>query len=285
MPCKKVVSWNAMVAIYVQDLQIDEAVKLFKGMPYEDCVSWTTIVNGYIRVKQENSGNSYAYGHGNEELNSCVTSFKTNMLYFSNSNNTNLRYPPPDLFATTLHLVGQIKKREELEFIKLQLNQLQRRGVDFNIYSGTSMTCPHVSGITALIMSIHPDWSPTAIRSALITTAYSAYNDDKKPATPFDFGAEHVDLQALRPGLVYDLTVDDYLSFLCALNYSAANMETVVQRKYSYDIKKHHTIKNLNYPSFAVVFEERMEVVKHRRTLTNVGAAGTYKISVHSLNH
>lgn len=89
------------------------------------------------------------------------------------------------------------------------------------------MSCPHVSGIAALIMSIHPDWSPTAIRSALITTAYPAYNDNKKPATPFDFGAEHVDpVLALRPGLVYDLTVDDYLSFLCALNYSAANMET-----------------------------------------------------------
>ncbi|KAI5447375.1 hypothetical protein KIW84_015006 [Lathyrus oleraceus] len=102
---------------------------------------------------------------------------------------------------------------------------------------------------------------------------------------PLILGLNTWTLQTLRPGLVYDLTVDDYLSFLCALNYSAANMETVVQRKYSYDIKKHHTITNLNYPSFAVVFEERIEVVKHRRTLTNVGAAGTYKISVHSLNH
>ena len=147
-------------------------------------------------------GNSYAYGHGNEELNSCVTSFNTNMLYFSNSNNTNLRYPPPDLLATTLHLVGKIKKkREELEFIKLQPNQLQRRGVDLNIYSGTSMACPHVSGIAALIMSIHPDWSPAAIRSALMTTAYPAYKNgktlldgfNKKPATDFGFGAEHVD--------------------------------------------------------------------------------------------
>lgn len=49
MSCKYVVSWNAMIATYVQDLQIDEAVNLFK-MPYEDCVSWTTIINGYIRV-------------------------------------------------------------------------------------------------------------------------------------------------------------------------------------------------------------------------------------------
>ncbi|XP_058778041.1 subtilisin-like protease SBT1.7 isoform X2 [Vicia villosa] len=165
------------------------------------------------------------------------------------------------------------------------------RRADFNIYSGTSVACPHVSGIAALIMSIHPDWSPAAIRSALMTTAYPAYKNgktlldgfNKKPATPFDFGAGHVDpILALRPGLVYDLTVDDYLSFLCALNYSAADIETVVQRKYSCDIKKHYSVTNLNYPSFAVVFEERMEVVKHRRILTNVGAAGTYKVSVQS---
>ncbi|KAI5430659.1 hypothetical protein KIW84_035029 [Lathyrus oleraceus] len=63
------------------------------------------------------------------------------------------------------------------------------------------MACPHVSGIAALIMSIHPDWSPAAIRSALMTTAYPAYKNgktlldgfNKKPATDFGFGAEHVD--------------------------------------------------------------------------------------------
>ncbi|KAI5385758.1 hypothetical protein KIW84_072385 [Lathyrus oleraceus] len=38
MPCKNVVPWNVMIATYVQDLQIDEVVKLFKEMPYEDCV-------------------------------------------------------------------------------------------------------------------------------------------------------------------------------------------------------------------------------------------------------
>ncbi|KAI5418823.1 hypothetical protein KIW84_043162 [Lathyrus oleraceus] len=55
-----------------------------------------------------------------------------------------------------------------------------------------SRACPHASGIAALIMSIHPDWSRTAIHSALITTAYPTYNDNKKLATPFDFGAEHM---------------------------------------------------------------------------------------------
>lgn len=51
-----------------------------------------------VDVKQENSGNSYAYGHGNEELNSCVTSFNNNnMLDFTNNNsNIDVRHPPLD---------------------------------------------------------------------------------------------------------------------------------------------------------------------------------------------
>ncbi|KAL2531802.1 Subtilisin-like protease SBT1.7 [Abeliophyllum distichum] len=176
------------------------------------------------------------------------------------------------------------------------------RRVGFNIVSGTSMSCPHVSGLAALLKAAHPDWSPAAIRSALMTTAYTAYKNGKmlqdvatgKPSTPFDHGAGHVDpISALNPGLVYDLTVEDYIDFLCALHYSAPQISALVRRNLTCDSSKTYSVNNLNYPSFAVSLmgstigsgsSTGSSVVKHTRTLTNTGSPGTYKVSVSTTN-
>ncbi|KAL3646376.1 hypothetical protein CASFOL_011556 [Castilleja foliolosa] len=174
------------------------------------------------------------------------------------------------------------------------------RRVGFNIISGTSMSCPHISGLAALLKSVHPDWSPAAIRSALMTTAYTAYKNGKviqdvstgKPATPFEYGSGHVDpASALNPGLVYDLAAEDYLSFLCALNYTSAQINSLARRNFSCSPNKVYSVNDLNYPSFAVSLETQMGsitgrggsvVVKHTRTLTNVGQPGAYKVSISS---
>ncbi|GMN34966.1 hypothetical protein TIFTF001_005000 [Ficus carica] len=174
-----------------------------------------------------------------------------------------------------------------------------KRRVSFNIISGTSMSCPHVSGIAALLKAAHPKWSPAAIRSALMTTAYSTYKNGKtiedvvtaSAATPFDFGAGHVDpVAALDPGLVYDTTVEDYKDFLCALHYTPEQIKTVTNTNFTCNASKVYNVEDLNYPSFAIPLLAEIDdfgavtnvtrTVTYTRTLTNVGTPATYRASV-----
>ena len=79
----------------------------------------------------------------------------------------------------------------------------------FDMLSGTSMASPHIAGLGALLTQLHPDWSPAAQKSALMTTAYSF------PGNQFDWGAGHVDAsKAGDAGLVYDAGFGDWLAFL-----------------------------------------------------------------------
>ena len=84
--------------------------------------------------------------------------------------------------------------------------------------SGTSMATPHVSGSAALLMQANPEWSPAAIKSALMTTARRdlVRSDGETQARPFDFGAGHiVPNDAVDPGLVFDVSDDEYDAFAC----------------------------------------------------------------------
>jgi hypothetical protein len=83
-------------------------------------------------------------------------------------------------------------------------------GRDFDLYSGTSMSSPHMTALGALMHQAHPDWSPMMIKSALMTTAYQGHDYDA-----FNWGAGHVDPNnAVDPGLVFDSGLNDWLAFL-----------------------------------------------------------------------
>ncbi|KAK4774328.1 hypothetical protein SAY86_009263 [Trapa natans] len=171
-----------------------------------------------------------------------------------------------------------------------------RRKTEFNILSGTSMACPHVSGAAALLKSAHPDWSPAAIRSAMMTTANLLDNilqpmtDEStgKPATPYDFGAGHINLnRALDPGLVYDLTSDDYVNFLCGIGYSSKVIQVITRFPVSCPGARKSLPENLNYPSITALFSSSKAGVQSKsftRTVTNVGdPKSVYQVKVESV--
>ncbi|KAL6005537.1 hypothetical protein ACLOJK_006104 [Asimina triloba] len=149
------------------------------------------------------------------------------------------------------------------------------------------MSCPHVIGLAALLRSQHRKWSPAAIKSALMTTAYThnsknaamgdaGLSDPSSPATPFAFGSGHVEPErASNPGLVYDIAAEDYLEYLCSLNYTAFQL-ALFEGGANYDCPADRVVQagDLNYPSFALLVDAGRAsnaTATYRRTVTNVG--------------
>lgn len=161
---------------------------------------------------------------------------------------------------------------------------------DYTAISGTSMSCPHASGIAALLKGARPEWSPAAIRSAMMTTANPFDNTEDhirdiglgyEIATPLAMGSGQVDPnRALDPGLVYDATSQDYVNLLCSMNFTDNQILTITRSSYSCL----NTSSDLNYPSFIALY--RFDSTKRltrtfQRTVTNVGDhATTYKANV-----
>ncbi|XP_061368707.1 subtilisin-like protease SBT1.1 [Gastrolobium bilobum] len=168
----------------------------------------------------------------------------------------------------------------------------------FNIVSGTSMSCPHVSGIAALLKSVHKDWSPAAIKSAMMTTSYTLNNkgvpisdigsNNSAFANPFAFGSGHVNPEsASDPGLVYDISTIDYLNYLCSLNYTSSQISLLSKGNFVCPKKTLLQAGDLNYPSFSVLFSTSAlhASVTYTRVVTNVGKSqSAYEVKVEQPN-
>jgi subtilisin family serine protease len=148
-------------------------------------------------------------------------------------------------------------------------------GFDFNLYSGTSMSSPHVAGLAALLKDVHPNWSPMTIKSALMTSAYDVLDGpNTNPLVIFRQGAGHVKPNsAADPGLAFDSGYNDWIGFLCGTqlpsSYCTSNGIPVVSPS------------DFNGASIAIGSLAGSRTVT--RTVTNVGAKGTYNVAVTGL--
>ena len=152
---------------------------------------------------------------------------------------------------------------------------------DWASYQGTSMSSPHVAGISLLLKQANPTWSPAAIKSALMTTAYTTLNDGLTGAEngllPWAQGAGHIDPnKAVDPGLVYDAGKLEYDAYQCKVNRSSV---TTADCTASGILGETY---NLNLPSITV--GAVVGSVTVTRTVTNVGStSATYTAAVSGL--
>lgn len=90
-------------------------------------------------------------------------------------------------------------------------------------------------------------------------------------ATPYAYGSGHIRPNlAMDPGLVYDLTTNDYLNFLCASGYKQTQIKSFAPYICPYVVK----ILDFNYPSITI--PKLYGSVTVTRKLKNVGTPGTY---------
>ncbi len=147
-------------------------------------------------------------------------------------------------------------------------------GDNFQAIAGTSMSSPHVAGLFALIKQAHPDWSPAAAKSALMTTADPKVkdNDRKTWATPFAMGSGHVDPgkvdkkgSAFNPGLVYDAGLFEYVGYTCGADLGIFGPGSC---DFLDSIGIPSDASDLNYPSIGVAALAGSQTVV--RTVTSV---------------
>ncbi|KAL8263051.1 hypothetical protein R6Q59_024400 [Mikania micrantha] len=151
--------------------------------------------------------------------------------------------------------------------------------INYNIASGTSMSCPHVAAIAALLKSVHPYWSPAAIKSAIMTTATTIDNTqnfitnyDSTTATPFDYGSGHINpAAAINPGLIYDFDTSNLINLLCSYGATAAQLNNLTTT-----VSCNNPLTpsyNFNYPSIGVANVKGN--VSVYRTVTYIGKGPT----------
>ncbi|GLU11525.1 hypothetical protein SLE2022_282640 [Rubroshorea leprosula] len=170
----------------------------------------------------------------------------------------------------------------------------ENRHVKYSVLSGTSMACPHAAAAAVYVKTIHPDWSASAIKSALMTTtSFIEPNSQLDPSQGISFSPGNINpAKAINPGLVYETSKEDYINVLCSIGYTSDIIRIISGDNSSCPRRsKNASARDMNYPSLAAqVPVSKPFKLEFHRTVTNVGSANsTYKVHVsqnskHSLN-
>ncbi|CAA7405966.1 unnamed protein product [Spirodela intermedia] len=152
--------------------------------------------------------------------------------------------------------------------------------VPFFFLSDTSMACPHLSGIAALLRSVHPTWSPAMIKSAMMTTSDWLDNagmpiadETGEPADLYATGAGHKQTNAVLGG-IFDCAVSGAISGE-QLNYPTFSVRLcstpkVVTRTLTVSIEQPPNV-------WISVFPRKLDFSK-------VGQKRKYKVTIASTN-
>ncbi|XP_042955327.1 cucumisin-like isoform X1 [Carya illinoinensis] len=180
----------------------------------------------------------------------------------------------PDLAAPGLNILAAWSPISPISEV-----EGDNRKLSFNILSGTSMACPHATGAAAYVKSLHPKWSPAAIKSALMTTA-DPMSAGKNPEAEFAYGAGNINpSKAPNPGLIYDIDAVDYIKCLCGQGYNTKSLQLLTGDNSSCSDAINGTVNDLNYPAFALSTPPLTSINRvFNRIVTNVGSpTSTYK--------
>ncbi|KAH7543406.1 hypothetical protein FEM48_Zijuj02G0180600 [Ziziphus jujuba var. spinosa] len=124
------------------------------------------------------------------------------------------------------------------------------------------MSCPHASGVAALLKGVHPNCRPAAITSAMMTTANPLDNtqnplpdngNDLEFASPLAIGSSQIyPNRALDPGLIYNATPQDHVNLLVSMNFTKNQILTITRSKiYNFS----NPSSDLNYPYFIALYD------------------------------
>ncbi|KAK4759573.1 hypothetical protein SAY87_022704 [Trapa incisa] len=146
----------------------------------------------------------------------------------------------------------------------------------FKILSGTSMACPHAVATAAYVKSMHMDWSPAAVRSALMTTATPVKVENRLDELSIGSGQINP-VRASDPGLVYDIGMKSYISLLCYEGHNDTMIGLLIGGKTKFScssLKSAHGVDGINYPSLHIQLKNTSKVSGvFFRTVTNVGSS------------